>query len=67
MNNQFDVIGWTSVDRAVFNNCETNFFDIDSTWLLHNQTYQITFKINEMGTSRLLPENLTFRVLREFS
>lgn len=67
MNNQLDVIGWTSVNRAVFDGCETNFVDIDSTWLLHNQTYQFVFKINEMGTSRILPETLTFRVLREFS
>ncbi len=66
MNNQTEVIPWTEVNQAVIDNCKTNYFDIDASWLLSNQTYQINFKINEMGTSRVMPETIDLKILKPF-
>ena len=66
MNNQQEVIPWTSMNQAVINKINSTYFVLDTNWLLHNQTYKIQFKINELGTSRLLPDNVTFKVMRAF-
>jgi len=66
MNNQTEIIPWTEVNQAVIDDCKTNYFDIDASWLLHNQTYQINFKISEMGTNRIMPEKIDLKVLKPF-
>jgi len=66
MNNQVEIIPWTEVNQAVISDCKTNYFDLDASWLLHNQTYQINFKINEMGTSRVMPERIDLKVIKPF-
>lgn len=66
MNNQDEVIPWSSVNQAIINKCPSDYFLLDTSWLLHNQTYEIQFKINEFGTSRVLNDNINFRVLRPF-
>lgn len=66
MNNQEEAIPWTHVNQAVISGSKVNYFLLDTAWLLHNQTYNIQFKIEEMGTSRILPFNTTFKVLRPF-
>jgi len=67
MNNQEEVIPWTSMNRAVRNGCQETYFDLDASWLLHNQTYEVLFKIEELGSSKLLNESIRFNVLRQFS
>lgn len=64
MNNQDEVISWTSVNQAVINKCKNNYFVLETGWLLHNQTYKIEFRIDEFGSKRVLPNNLTFKVIR---
>jgi len=66
MNNQMEVIPWTSVNQTILNGCQSNYFILETNWLLHNQTYQVQFKIDEMGSSRILAETIDFRVLRSF-
>lgn len=66
MNNQTTVIPWTAVNQAVMDRSASNYFVLDTSWLLHNQTYEVQFRMNEMGTVRTLPENIKFRVLRDF-
>lgn len=66
MNNQVEVIPWTEVNQAVIDDCKINYFDLDASWLLHNQTYQVSFKINEMGTSRVMPERIDLKVIKPF-
>lgn len=66
MNNQIEVIPWTEVNQAVIDDCKTNYFDLDASWLLHNQTYQINFKISEMGTNRVMPERINLKVIKPF-
>lgn len=66
MNNQEEVIPWTRVNQAVISGERENYFLLDTSWLLHNQTYSIQFKIEEMGTSRIMPFNTTFKVIRPF-
>jgi hypothetical protein len=66
MNNQEDVIPWTSMNQAVMNKCLSNYFVLDTSWLLHNQTYEVQFRIGELGTLRILPDKINFRVLRSF-
>lgn len=66
MNNQDEVVPWTSVNQAVINKCKTNYFTLETGWLLHNQTYKIEFRIDEFGTKRVLPQTVTFKVLRPF-
>lgn len=64
MNNQIEAIPWTSVNQAVINKCKTNYFVLETGWLLHNQSYRIEFRVDEYGTKRVLPDSLTFRVIR---
>jgi hypothetical protein len=66
MNNQEEVIPWTEVNQAIIDGCKANYFDLDASWLLHNQTYQINFKINEMGTSRVMPERIDLKIIKPF-
>ena len=66
MNNQEAVIPWTSFNQAMMNKCMTNYLVLDTSWLLHNQTYEIQLRISEMGTIRTMPESVKFRVLRSF-
>lgn len=66
MNNQEAVIPWTSANQAIMDKCMKNYFTLDTSWLLHNQTYEIQFRISELGTIRIMPESLKFKVLRDF-
>lgn len=66
MNSQEEVIPWTNVNQTVINGKKSNYFMLDASWLLHNQTYVVEFKIEELGTSRVLPTTATFKVLRPF-
>ncbi len=64
MNNQVEVIPWTSVNQAVINKCKQNYFVLETGWLLHNQTYNIEFRIDEFGTKRVMPDSIVFKVIR---
>lgn len=64
MNNQDEVIPWTSVNQAVINKCKNNYFVLETGWLLHNQTYKIEFRVDEFGTKRVLPETTNFKIIR---
>ncbi len=64
MNNQTEVIPWTSVNQAVINKCKQNYFVLETGWLLHNQTYRIEFRIDEFGTKRVMPDSIVFKVIR---
>lgn len=66
MNNQEAVIPWSSLNRANFNKCSQNYLVLDTSWLLHNQTYEIQFRISELGTIRIMPDAIKFKVLRDF-
>lgn len=66
MNREEDVIPWTDVNQVVIGGKKSNYFLLDTSWLLHNQTYDVQFKVEELGTSRILPFNTTFKVLRPF-
>ena len=66
MNNQSEIIPWTEINQAVIDDCKTNYFDLDASWLLQNQVYQINFKVNEMGTNRVMPEKINFKVIKPF-
>lgn len=66
MNNQEEAIPWTNVNQVVIGGKKQNYFMLDASWLLHNQTYSIEFKIEELGTSRVLPTKCEFKVLRPF-
>ena len=64
MNNQIEVIPWTSVNQAVINKCKNNYFVLETGWLLSNQSYKIEYRVDEFGTKRVLPETTVFRVIR---
>lgn len=66
MNNQLETIPWTIVNRTVRNNCFENWFELDTSWLLHNQSYKIEFMVEELGTKRIMPETIKFRVIKPF-
>lgn len=66
MNNQDEVIPWTEVNQIIYDKCKTNYFNLDTSWLLHNQTYEIQFMIAEMGANLVHPKKINFRVLRPF-
>ena len=63
MNNNILLIDWTQTNSAVINGCFKSFFDVDTSWLQTNQTYQINFRIAELGTKRILTEKIHFKVV----
>lgn len=63
MNNVIELIPWTPCDSAIIDGCAKNFLDLDTSWLLTNQNYQITFRINELGTRRIIAEKLSFKIV----
>lgn len=63
-NNQREIVPWTSVNQAVINKCSSNYFVLETGWLLHNQTYKIEYRIDEFGTKRVMPETTVFKVIR---
>jgi hypothetical protein len=63
MNNTTELVPWTPCNSAIIDNCYKCFFDLDTSWLLTNQNYQITFRINEFGTKRIIAERLNFKIV----
>ena len=63
MNNVVELISWTPCNSAVIDGCAKSFLDLDTSWLLTNQNYQITFRINELGTKRIIAEKLSFKIV----
>lgn len=63
MNNTIELVPWTPCNSAVIDSCYKCFFDLDTSWLLTNQNYQITFRINEFGTKRIIAERLNFKIV----
>ena len=66
MNNQDEVIPWTNINKVVRNKCQEQYFDLDTSWLLNNQTYKIEFRVEELGSVRVLPNVIDFKVQRPF-
>ncbi len=66
MNNQLEVIPWTPIHQTMRDGCAENYFDLDTSWLLHNQTYHIEFMIEEAGSKRIIADKINFRILRPF-
>lgn len=65
MNSEEEVIPWTKINQAYISGEPTNFFDLDTSWLLDNQTYKIQLKVEELGTSRILSQELNFKVMKK--
>jgi hypothetical protein len=63
MNNVIEIIPWTPCNSAIIDGCAKSFLDLDTSWLLSNQNYQITFRINELGTRRIIAEKLNFKIV----
>jgi hypothetical protein len=63
MNNNIELIEWTDVNSAVINGCFKSFIDVDTSWLMTNQNYQINFRIAELGTKKILSEKIHFKVV----
>jgi hypothetical protein len=62
MNSVDEIIPWTATNTAIIDGCQKSFFDIDASWLLDNQTYEIALRINQFGVKKMLPERINFRV-----
>jgi hypothetical protein len=67
MNNTLELVPWTPCNSAVIDSCYKCFFDLDTSWLLTNQNYQITFRISEFGTKRIIAERLNFKIVDKMS
>lgn len=67
MNNNTEVIPWTKMHNAIINGCLKCYLDIDTSWLLNNQTYEINMRINELGTKKNITERVVFRMTSSFS
>lgn len=67
MNSVDEIIPWTSINTSIINGCEKYYFDIDTSWLLDNQTYEINLRINEFGAKKILSERINFKVIDNFS
>ncbi len=63
MNNNILLIDWTSANSSVINGCYKSYIDVDTSWLLSNQNYQISFRISELGTKKILNEKIYFKVV----
>lgn len=66
MNDNIEMIPWTEVNSVIINGGLKSFVDVDTSWLLTNQTYQINFRIKDLGTKKVLSEKIQFRVVNKF-
>ena len=66
MNLQDEVVPWTSINQAIIDKCPSNYFDLQTNWLLSNQTYEIQFRVKELGTARIQNEKIKFKVINKF-
>lgn len=57
-----EIIPWSQFNTIIINNSIKHFIDVDTSWLLENQNYKIELLINELGTKRMLPEKVIFRI-----
>ena len=67
MNQVDEVIPWTPFNSAIIDNCLKSYFDIDTLIFINNQNYEVTVRINELGTKRVLPEKINFKVVNNFT
>lgn len=67
MNNNFEVIPWTTANSSVINGIYKSFIDIDTSWLLNHQNYEISFRVNDLGTKVNLKEIINFRIENNIS
>lgn len=65
MNELTEIIPWTSVNSSTINGMQKYFFDLDTSWLLSNQTYTISFKVSDLGTNKILSEKIKFRIIEK--
>ncbi len=66
MNGKFELIPWTETNSAIINGLSKCFIDLDTSWLLTNQNYQIYFRVNDLGAHKVLSEKITFKVINKF-
>jgi hypothetical protein len=57
-----EIIPWSKFNTIVIDNCSKSFIDIDTSWLLSNQNYKIELRVNELGTKKILKEDLYFSI-----
>lgn len=67
MNNNICVIDWTPTNSAIINGSFKSYFDIDTSWLLNNQNYQISFRVIDLGSKKILNEKLQFKIINQLS
>lgn len=60
-----EVIPWTPTNSAILDGCLKSFFDLDTSWLLNSQIYTVSFRIVGLGAKRVIPETISFKVLRD--
>ena len=57
-----EVIPWSEFNTIVSENCSQFFIDVDTSWLMDNQNYQIELRVNELGTKKVLNESVYFAI-----
>lgn len=62
LNKTTEIIPWSEMHTMVIDNNLKCFFDLDTSWLLENQNYEIQLRINDLGTKRILPEKISFSI-----
>ena len=65
MNEQIEMVPYTPVQMTIIDNCPRFYFDVDTSWLLTNQSYKINFRIKDGGT-KILPQSIEFNVVKPF-
>jgi len=66
MNLSDEIIPWEELNHIIIDGSMKSYFDLDTSFLLGSQNYEITFRIVELGTKRILPEKINFRILDNF-
>jgi len=66
MNGNIEIIPWTETNSSIINGCFKSYFDLDTSFLLTNQNYQIYFRVHDLGTHKVLNEKILFKVVNKF-
>ncbi len=66
MNGKMELIPWTKTNSVIINGVFKSYIDLDTSWLLNNQNYQIYFRINDLGTKKVLSEKIIFKIINKF-
>ena len=67
MNTNIELIPWTECNSGIINGELKSFFNLNTSWLFSNQSYEINFRVRDLGTHKILSEKINFKIINKIN